>query len=118
MKKPPTRTSVVGVDYKAPGSDSWQRHESREARRDLLRRARLLLDEADAKVRRAGRLHQRRSAELLAFERDMAAALGAWDRWVEAGAKHLLQRSKVIAQETTHDAWEAVRRAFKIADDE
>jgi hypothetical protein len=119
MTKIPTRTS--GVDYKAPGSDSWQRQESREgreARRDLLRRARSLLSEADAKVRRAGKLHQRRSTELLEFERGMAAALGAWDRWVEAGAKQLLQRSKEVVQESTHDAWEAVRRAFQIADDE
>jgi hypothetical protein len=48
----------------------------------------------------------------------MAAALGAWDRWVEAGARQLFQRSRSVAQEAAESAWEAVRKAFQIADDE
>lgn len=115
MAKSPTRISAV--DYKAPGSDSWQRQESREARNELRLRAKVLLSEADARVRRTGSLHQRRSEELLTFERDMAAALGAWDRWVEEGAKHLLRQSKHVVRQTTHDAWERVKKAFKISDE-
>lgn len=114
MDRPPTRIS--GVDYKAPGSDEWQ--SSDEVRRDLRRQARALLARADVEVRLAGRRHRRKAGDLLAFERDMAAALGAWDRWVEAGAKQLLRRSQDAAEDAAHEAWERVKRAFKIRDDE
>lgn len=114
MNRSPTRIS--GVDYQAPGSDEWQSSDA--ARRDLRQRARALLARADIEVRLAGKRHRRKAGELLAFERDMAAALGAWDRWVEAGAKQLLRRSQEVAQDATHDAWEKVKRAFKIRDDE
>lgn len=114
MNRPPTRIS--GVDYRAPGSDEWQSSDA--ARRDLRRRARELLARADLEVARAGRRHRRKAGDLLAFERDMAAALGAWDRWVEAGARQLLRRSQDVAQDAAHEAWEKVKRAFKIVDDE
>lgn len=44
----------------------------------------------------------------------MAAALGAWDRWVEASAKQFVLKS----QDAVEDAWEAVKRVLKISDDD
>lgn len=116
MEKRPPRIS--GVDYKPPGSDSWQRHESAEVRRALRQQARRLLREADEKIRRVRRLSLRRREDLLVFERDMAAALGAWDRWVRAGARRLLHQGREVAEVAAHDAWAAVRKAFKIESDE
>jgi hypothetical protein len=59
------------------------------------------------------RQRSRQKADLLAFERDMAAALGAWDRWVEASARHLQSKAQEVAQ----DGWAAVKRAFQIDED-
>lgn len=44
----------------------------------------------------------------------MSAALGAWDRWVEASAKQLLLKS----QGAVEDLWEVVKRRLKISDDD
>lgn len=103
-----------GIWYKAPGSDEWQRHVSDEERRALRRRARSLLERADRKTAARGRLSRRRARDLLVFERDMAAALGAWDRWLEASAKQFVLGS----QDAVEEAWERVKRVLKISDDD
>jgi hypothetical protein len=108
----PTKNN--GIWYQAPGSDEWQRHVSDEERRELRRRAKSLLARADRKIAAHGRLSRQRARDLLVFERDMAAALGAWDRWVEASAKQFVLKS----QDAVEDAWERVKRIMKISDDD
>jgi hypothetical protein len=107
-------TRLKGTWYKAPGSDEWQRHVSNEERKALLRRARSLLARADRRLSSLGRLNRQKEGDLLAFERDMAAALGAWNRWVEASAKQFVLKSQGVVE----DAWEAVKRTLKISDDD
>lgn len=112
MSDQPTRNK--GVWYKAPGSDEWQRHVSDAEKKALLQRARNLLARADRKIAFQGRLNRRRMEDLLGLEKDMSAALGAWDRWVEASAKRLLLQS----QDAVEDAWEVVKKVLKISDDD
>lgn len=106
-----------GVYYQSPGSNIWQRHESdeeKEERRRLLRRARSLLRQADEKALRLKRRASRQREDLLEFEREMAAALGARERWVEAGVKEIFQWGRRATEEAAIDAWEVVKRTFKI----
>jgi hypothetical protein len=106
-----------GIYYQPPGSSKWHRHESaeeREEKRRLLRRARSLLKQADERVLLLKRRESRQKEDLLAFEREMAAALGARERWVQAGVKEIFHRSKRVTEEAALDAWEVVKRTFRI----
>ena len=55
---------------------------------------------AEAAVAKAQRREESQNSQLAAFERDMARAVGAWDRWVSAQARKLY-----------HDGEEAVGKA-------
>lgn len=90
----------VKVEYQAPGESTWRsvEQESPEVarRRQLLalrRRARSLLDEADARRPPPSSRSEEPPppSEVAAFERDMAAAMGEWERFVAAGAKKLFR---------------------------
>lgn len=110
----PTKSDVV-VWYKGPGDEKWR--VSEEERRVLRRRARQLLAKVDEGLRREAALSRRREEEYLGLEREMAAALGAWDRWVRAGTKEIYRRSQHVVEEAGREAWDAVRRAFKVEDE-
>lgn len=88
-----------GVEYLGPGESAWRPvedvhpEEEAEKRRRLRARARSLLQQANAEAKDA--LHAQKHHDLKSrsqasgFEAEMAAAVGAWDRFAEAGARKI-----------------------------
>jgi len=75
-------------EYRPPGELGWP-SQNHQGDRKLRKRARLLLDEGDELARNASRRLRSQRSESQKFERDMARALGAWNRVIEAEAKRL-----------------------------
>lgn len=71
------------VSYQPPGGGRWQPSE------EVAKRARELLKEGVEFGRLATAVVKRRQIDAVAFERDLAAGLGAWDRFISAEAKVL-----------------------------
>jgi hypothetical protein len=90
-----TKRDLPNVEYQPPGSSEWHRvrEPPRASESVLLRReARRLLaqgEEVARQILRRSQEQERSEAELLELERDMAAALGSFERMVAAGAKKL-----------------------------
>ena len=94
------------VEYRAPGETAWHpvnapENQAPRPRPNLRALARGLLEVGDDAAREALKRYRRSRSELASFERDMAAAMGAWERFVEAGAKKLF-----------FDAEEAIKEIF------
>jgi hypothetical protein len=90
-----TKRDPKQVEYQPPGSSEWQpvsgppklrrRSEDRELARKLLARGE---EVAEIILRRS--LHkEKKKSEVEGFERDMAAAMGNFERMVAAGARKL-----------------------------
>ena len=94
---------IVSVEYLPPGGMQWRRVKMEESPKtlklpsenDRLAAVRLLreADRLAKKIRLESpsreRQNRERQLELTTFERDMSAAVGAWDRWVKAESRKL-----------------------------
>jgi cell division septum initiation protein DivIVA len=98
------------VDYLAPGETKWRRQESQEAAEATKREVRRLLDQGDELASRLCQRAQRKRNELVTFERDMAFALGSWNRWAEAEAKRLMSEAQKIVESRKQDLLDFLKR--------
>jgi hypothetical protein len=93
---------VSDVFYQAPGEDIWQRVPSVQRRSSLaVERERVLALLAEADVRASNAVRRSRSLrnEAAAFERDMALSMGAWRRFVAAGARQWYGEAENILED-------------------
>jgi hypothetical protein len=98
------------TQYLPPGGDEseWQIVDEQE-RRELRAEARKLLARADESLAAKFRQLRAHQGEMLVFERDMARAVGAWDRWVSAQSRKLA----VDADRAVHEAAARAKRSFR-----
>lgn len=80
------------VSYQPPGGGRWQ------PSAEVAKEARRLLKEGVEFGRLATDAVRRRQIAVVAFERDLAAGLGAWDRFISAEAKVLEQQAAVAVE--------------------
>lgn len=109
----------IKTDYLPPGGKTWHQigsAEVRETKRALLRQARSLLRNVDAELRKLERQKRlqksKRNLEVLEFERDMARALGLWDRYVSTEGKKLVSQATLAAKQAAESALEKAKKIF------
>jgi hypothetical protein len=105
------------TQYLPPGGDEWQIVDGEE-RRALRREARELLRRSDEKLASKFRSLRARDLSLLMFERDMARAVGAWDRWVIAqGRKFAADADRAVRSAAARVRHEA-KKLFNLSDED
>lgn len=105
------------TEYLPPGGGEWQIVDEQE-RRELRAEARRLLERADRRLAAKFRSLRARDLTMLVFERDMARAMGAWDRWVVAQGRKLALDADRAVQGARERLKHEARRLFGLKDED
>jgi len=87
-----------GIDYLPPGGTEWHHHETDEEKREGRLAARRLLQQSDDHVRKIFDGQRKKRSDELELERGMAAAVGAWDRWISASVQKLVHEAEEVGK--------------------